>query len=76
MNVLAVLIPVSVGLGLLGLGAFVWLLRRAQFEDPEGTARRILIDRWDDSPPTGPADPVSPGKMPPVRDAARKRTTP
>ena len=50
MNILAVLIPVSVVLGLIGLVAFLWLLRHDQFEDPEGEANRILSDRWDDEP--------------------------
>lgn len=50
MNILAILIPVSVVLGLIGLVAFLWLLRHDQFEDPEGEANRILSDRWDDEP--------------------------
>ena len=50
MNILAILIPVSVLLGLLGLVAFIWLLRHDQFDDPEGEANRILSDRWDDEP--------------------------
>ncbi|NDV01274.1 cbb3-type cytochrome oxidase assembly protein CcoS [Pseudoroseicyclus tamaricis] len=50
MNVLVILIPVSVTLGLAGLGAFVWSLRARQYEDPEGSRARILDDRWDDEP--------------------------
>ena len=50
MNVLVFLIPVSVTLGLLGLGGFVWTLRSRQYEDPEGDRERILDDRWDDTP--------------------------
>jgi cbb3-type cytochrome oxidase maturation protein len=38
------LIPVALGLGLIGLGAFFWALRNGQFEDPDGAAARILID--------------------------------
>ena len=62
MNVLALLIPASVFLGLLGLAGFLWLLRHDQFEDPEGHAARILSDRYDDAPaedvpaPRAPAD--------------------
>ena len=48
MNVLVVLIPVSLILGGLGLAAFVWGLKRDQYEDPEGSAARILLD--DDDP--------------------------
>lgn len=54
MNILALLIPVSVGLGLVGLAAFLWLLRHDQFEDPEGQANRILSDRYDDRPADDP----------------------
>ncbi len=50
MNVLLFLIPVSVGLGALGLAAFFWALGHRQFDDPEGEAERILSDRYDDSP--------------------------
>ncbi len=41
---LAVLIPVALILGLLGLTAFFWAMRKGQFEDLEGAAQRILID--------------------------------
>ena len=44
MNGLAVLIPVALGLGLSGLGAFFWALRKGQFDDLDGAAVRILID--------------------------------
>lgn len=37
-----ILIPLSLGMGLVGLGAFVWALRSAQFDDPAGNAARIL----------------------------------
>jgi len=38
------LIPIAIGLGALGLGAFLWALRSGQFEDPDGAAERILLD--------------------------------
>ena len=44
MNGLAILIPVALGLGGLGLVAFFWALKRGQFEDLDGAAARILID--------------------------------
>lgn len=50
MTILTILIPVSLGLGLLGLVAFFWSLRNAQYDDPEGQAHRILSDRYDDAP--------------------------
>ena len=54
MNVLVVLIPVSVGLGLLGLAGFLWTLRAAQYDDTEGDRHRVLSDRWDAAPRTDP----------------------
>ena len=47
MNGLIFLIPVALGLGLLGLAAFFWSLRNGQFDDPDGSAARILIDDED-----------------------------
>lgn len=48
MTALLFLIPVALGMGLVGLGAFLWSLRSGQFDDPQGAAERILTD--DDSP--------------------------
>lgn len=44
MNVLVVLIPVSLVLGLVGLLAFVWTVRSDQYDDDQGNAARILLD--------------------------------
>jgi cbb3-type cytochrome oxidase maturation protein len=38
------LIPISIGLGLLGLCAFLWSLSSGQYEDLDGAAERILHD--------------------------------
>ncbi len=51
MNVLVYLIPISLLLGGLGLGAFFWSLRARQYDDPQGDAHRILTGKWDDAPP-------------------------
>ena len=48
MGNLLILIPVAIGLGLIGLGGFVWAVRSGQFDDPDGAAERILHD--DDRP--------------------------
>lgn len=57
MEVLAILIPVSLFLGLLGLGAFLWTLRKGMYDDPEGDSQRILDPRYDDKPkPVPPKD--------------------
>jgi cbb3-type cytochrome oxidase maturation protein len=44
MDVLIYLIPVSLFLGGLALGAFLWSMRSGQYEDLEGAAHRILFD--------------------------------
>jgi cbb3-type cytochrome oxidase maturation protein len=55
MNGLAVLIPIALLLGLSGLAAFFWALRKGQFEDLDGAAVRILIDE-DDTMTDAPDD--------------------
>ncbi|MCZ8548043.1 cbb3-type cytochrome oxidase assembly protein CcoS [Mesorhizobium qingshengii] len=47
MNYLAVLIPVAILLGLVGVGAFMWTLRSGQYDDLSGAAERILFDDED-----------------------------
>lgn len=47
MNGLALLIPIALSLGLLGLAAFFWALRSGQFDDMDGAALRIFIDESD-----------------------------
>ena len=49
MTGLAVLIPVALGMGLLGLAAFFWSLQRGQCEERDGAAARILIDDEEDT---------------------------
>lgn len=44
MNVIAILIPVALFLGGLGLAAFIWSVRSGQYDDLDGAAQRILID--------------------------------
>ncbi|MFM2281925.1 MAG: hypothetical protein RLZZ444_4156 [Pseudomonadota bacterium] len=44
MNTLVILIPVALGLGGLGLAAFLWSLKSGQYEDLEGAAWRVLDD--------------------------------
>ena len=50
MNVLVILIPCSLILGLGALVAFVWTVRSGQYDDPEGDAARILMDDDDSEP--------------------------
>lgn len=63
MNGLAILIPVALGLGLLGLLVFFWSIKHGQFDDLDGAAMRILIDDGDQ-----PAAP--PREQPEPPDAA------
>ncbi len=44
MTVLVYLVPIALGLGLMGLLAFLWSLRSGQYDDLEGAAYRILND--------------------------------
>jgi cbb3-type cytochrome oxidase maturation protein len=48
MTVLLFLIPIALGLGGVGLAAFLWCLRSGQFEDMDGAAQRILFDDPED----------------------------
>ncbi|MCW3473181.1 cbb3-type cytochrome oxidase assembly protein CcoS [Limobrevibacterium gyesilva] len=52
------LIPLSLGLGAVGLGLFLWSLRAGQYEDLDGAAERILFE-GDDIPPHHPLPPGS-----------------
>ena len=48
MNILLILIPVALLLGLIGLAAFLWSMKSGQFDDLDGAALRVLSD--DDLP--------------------------
>jgi len=50
MEILSILIPVSLLLGVGGLLAFIWAMKTKQFDDPSGDANRILMKDWDDKP--------------------------
>jgi cbb3-type cytochrome oxidase maturation protein len=44
MNILLLLIPIALLLGLVGLAAFVWSIKSGQYEDLDGASQRILFD--------------------------------
>ena len=44
MNILIVLMPLALALGLTGLAAFFWSMRTGQYSDLEGPGWRILDD--------------------------------
>jgi len=50
MTSLVLLIPIALFMGLIGLIAFFWALRRGQFSDLDGAAARILIEEDEDQP--------------------------
>jgi len=53
MEVLVILVPLALALGLVGLGGFLWSLKSGQYDDLEGAAWRALAD---DEPTPAPAD--------------------
>lgn len=44
MDVLIFLVPLALGLGLLGLAAFLWSLNSGQYDDLDGAAWRAIMD--------------------------------
>ena len=44
MEVLIYLVPMALGLGLLGLAAFLWSLKSGQYDDLDGAAWRAIMD--------------------------------
>lgn len=44
MTALAILIPISIFMGLAGLIAFLWAMKTRQYEDLDGAANRILFE--------------------------------
>lgn len=53
MNVLIYLLPMALGLGLVGLFAFVWSLKNGQYDDLDGASVRVLSDDDVDERATG-----------------------
>jgi cbb3-type cytochrome oxidase maturation protein len=54
MEVLIILVPLALMLGLAGLVAFLWSLKSGQYEDLDGAAWRAIAD--DDPPPETQSD--------------------
>jgi cbb3-type cytochrome oxidase maturation protein len=53
MEVMIILVPLALGLGLVGLLAFLWSLKSGQYDDLEGAAWRAIAD--DDPPEQEPS---------------------
>lgn len=48
MDILVYLIPLALVMGGLWLAGFMWALKNGQFDDPEGSASRILQEDNDE----------------------------
>jgi cbb3-type cytochrome oxidase maturation protein len=62
MEVLVILVPLALGLGLVGLLGFLWSLKSGQYDDLEGAAWRAIAD--DEPVPGAPV--TEPQRVPPV----------
>lgn len=52
MSYLAWLVPIALGMGIVGLMAFLWSMRTGQFDDLDGAAERVLLAEQEDAPLT------------------------
>lgn len=43
MSYLAWLVPLALGMGVVGLAAFLWSMRSGQYDDLDGAAERVLL---------------------------------
>lgn len=50
MSYLAWLVPIALGMGSVGLMAFLWSMRSGQYEDLDGAAERVLLADAADAP--------------------------
>lgn len=51
MTAIGVLVPLSIAMGITGLLAFLWSLRARQYEDLDGAAARVLLEKFEDDRP-------------------------
>lgn len=54
MEILVILVPLALMLGLAGLAAFLWSLRSGQYDDLDGAAWRAIADDDDEAPSLQP----------------------
>jgi cbb3-type cytochrome oxidase maturation protein len=50
MTYLVFLVPIALGMGAVGLVAFLWSMRSGQYEDLDGAAERVLLVDADRAP--------------------------
>ena len=53
MSYLVWLLPIALGMGIIGLFAFLWSMRSGQYEDLDGAAERVLLDDAAETPLNG-----------------------
>jgi len=68
MDVIYGLIPLMIGLGLIGVVIFIWSVRSGQYDDLEGDANRILMDDDDPLLPENQKNKNNDKKMPDADD--------
>lgn len=62
MNIIVILFPLALALGLAGLAGFFWCMRSGQYVDLEGSGWRVLQD--DDLPDHAPGEASPEGSGP------------
>ncbi len=62
MEVMVILVPLALALGLIGLLGFLWSLKSGQYDDLEGAAWRAIAD-------DEPAPETAPSRSPKSADA-------
>ena len=63
MNYLIWLVPIALGMGLVGLTAFLWSMKVGQYDDLDGAAERVLIPDTEDAPLLREAWDEQPGRL-------------
>lgn len=76
MTILLLLIPISLALLGLAVWAFVWAVRRGQFDDLDSAALDILADDHPPRPTPGPGTPSQPTADPRSDAHGRRAATP
>lgn len=75
MSHLAWLVPVALGMGLVGLAAFLWSMRAQQYEDLDGAAERVLLHQDLDIPlkHERPHGAQTPDRVPTIKETQRRQ---
>jgi cbb3-type cytochrome oxidase maturation protein len=64
MEVMVILVPLALGLGLAGLLGFLWSLKNGQYDDLEGAAWRAIADDDEPAREIPPETELAPGRHP------------